>query len=203
MCNFRGSLFCFAIASSIYSEDNVELWNQTNDYWNIFKQEHDQRGDHLCPCAEMSSSIVAESKEIDPKADFQVVERAVRPFSRVDKEIIQPLLHHSYNSWMGNLTRINLFNTVFSSRGDTRGVFHYHNYEVDHCESVFRLSEQRKKKKKKKKKAFCNFIKVGSGTTIYLARPSCFGALNATIRKAKATVVNAFGWSEQEVFQKK
>jgi hypothetical protein len=45
------------------------------------------------------------------------------------------------------------------------------------------------------------FVKVGSGTTIFLARPSCFSALNATIRKAKATVVNAFGWAEQEVFQ--
>jgi hypothetical protein len=117
----------------------VELWNQTNDYYNIFKEEHEVRGDHLCPCAEMSSSIVAKSTEVDHegKADFQVVERAVQPWSRVDTEIIQPLLTNSYNVWMGNLTRINLFNTVFSSRGDTRGVFHFHNYE-----------------------AFCNFVKV-------------------------------------------
>lgn len=32
-----------------------------------------------------------------------------------------------------------------------------------------------------------------------MAPPSCYGALNSTIRKAKATVVNAFGWNESSI----
>jgi hypothetical protein len=160
----------------IYQRNSVELWNQTNEYWSIFQKEHDTRGDHLCPCAEMSSSIVGESAKVDMAKDFQVVERAVRPWSMVDTEIVQPILKQFYNTWFGEWDRINMFNPVFSSRGDTRGVLHFHNYE-----------------------AFAGFAKVGEGTTLYMYPPSAFTALNATIRKAKATVVNAFGWNESKL----
>lgn len=44
----------------------------------------------------------------------------MRPYSRVDKEIVQPMLDTFHNQWMGNLSRINMFNTVFLSRGSTR-----------------------------------------------------------------------------------
>jgi hypothetical protein len=160
----------------IYRSSSVELWNQTNDYWSIFRKEHDNRGDHLCPCAEMSSSIVGQSDKVVRTRDFQVVERAVRPWSKVDTEIIQPILAQFYNTWFGEWNRINMFNPIFSSRGDTRGVLHFHNYE-----------------------AFAGFAKVGEGTTLYMYPPSAYAALNATIRKAKATVVNAFGWNETKL----
>jgi hypothetical protein len=160
----------------LYRGNAVELWNQTNEYWGIFRREHESRGDHLCPCAEMSSSIVGQSDRLDETRDFQVVERAVRPWSTVDTEIVQPILAQFYNRWFGAWSRINLFNPIFSSRGDTRGVLHFHNYE-----------------------AFAGFAKVGEGTTLYMYPPSAFTALNATVRKAKATVVNAFGWNESKL----
>ena len=160
----------------IYEEESVELWNQTLEYKEIFRREHDTRGDHLCPCAEMSSSIVADSSELKEKRDFQVVERAVHPYSRVDREIVQPLLQHSQSQWIGNLSHINLFNSIFLSRGKSQGVFHFHNYD-----------------------AFASFPVVGHGTKLVMARPGCFKALRGTIRKAKATVINAFGWNETEL----
>lgn len=160
----------------LYRSSSVELWNQTNEYWGIFRREHDSRGDHLCPCAEMSSSIVGQSDKVDMTRNFQVVERAVRPWSDVDTEIIQPILAQFYNAWFGEWDRINLFNPIFSSRGNTRGVLHFHNYE-----------------------AFAGFVKVGEGTTLYMYPPSAYSSLNATLRKAKAIVVNAFGWNETEL----
>lgn len=127
----------------------------------------------------MSSSIVTGSKDIDLKQKFQIVERAVFPHSRVDLEVIQPNLARTLGSWMGDMQHINLFNTIFLSQGDTKGVFHAHNYD-----------------------AFATFANVGVDTTIIMARPECYGVLRGTVRKAKATVVNFFGWREEGELEK-
>ena len=65
------------------------------------------------------------------------------------------------------------------SQGATKGVFHAHNYE-----------------------AFATFADAGNDTTIFIARPECYGVLHGTIRKAKATIVNFFGWHEEGELEK-
>lgn len=106
-----------------------------------------------------------------------MVERAVHPYSLTDTHIVQPMLRAFFTPWMASLTGvINLFNPIFLSRGVTRGVMHWHNYE-----------------------AFASFPKVGNGTVLVMAPPSCHVHVNGTIRKAKATVVNGFGWNESVI----
>lgn len=167
----------------IYSHGNIELWNQKNNYREIFKEEHDTRADNLCPCAEMSDTITNSSEDIatvqdKTGKDFQVVERAVFPYSETDEKILQPLLQ-SWAPWFGDIKKTNLFNTIFTSRGTTKGVLHFHNYD-----------------------AFTNFATVGEGTKVILFPPQCSGALKTTLRKAKATVINGFGWKEQPLIEK-
>ena len=108
----------------------MELWDQKNDFFRIFRSALDEHEGASCPCTQMSGTDTIDSDRVALDEDFQVVLRYVFPASEVDKVFVKPVIGGPLLQLARSCSGKNLFNTLFVSRGETRGILHAHNYDV-------------------------------------------------------------------------
>lgn len=149
-----------------FRQKKIELWDQQNDFFRIFRERLECHEGDVCPCTEMSGVDTIASTEVDAEQDFQVVMRFIFPRSEVDRRLAQPVLRN-LGALTGGFRQTNLFNTLFVSNGETRGILHAHNYDV-----------------------LGFFLEVGEGSRLHLYPIEMFERLQSRCMPAMAGVVN-------------